>query len=162
MVTPSISVRVNGQEVDIGNYGYCLKVETYRRATRLILALEAWKLEHRELPKSLDELEDKYLDKVPVDPYTGKAFGYGPTGFPYSIVSEPGFAATRTLEPGRPYIACDTWSAETYYPDAAIDKSSSASGGFEESKGVCEVWKGVWVFPIPTSGEKPRAIPPKQ
>ncbi len=162
MVSPSIYVLVNGQNVAIGYLGYCLKVETYRRATRLILALEAWRIEHGGLPKSLDDLTPKYLDKVPVDPYIGKTFGYEPAGFPCGIVSEPGYAATRMLEPGRPFIACDTSSAETYYADAEIHQRSSAGSGFDESKGVCIVWKGVWVFPIPTSGEKPPAVQPKQ
>ena len=57
-----------------------LKVETYRCATRLILALEAWKCEHDGLPDSLGDLTGKYLDQIPVDPYTGGQFRYEPKG----------------------------------------------------------------------------------
>jgi hypothetical protein len=58
--------------------------ETVRRATRLILALEAWKVQHGSLPKSLDQLVGPYLDRLPVDPYSGVPFHYlrGGLGIP--------------------------------------------------------------------------------
>jgi len=61
---------------------YSLRVETYRRATLLILALEAWKLDHGSLPQSLDELKDKYIEQIPVSPFTGGTFNYEPKGLP--------------------------------------------------------------------------------
>ncbi len=51
-------------------------IETSRRATRLLLALEAWKLRHGVLPKTLDELVGPCLDRLPLDPYTGEPFHY--------------------------------------------------------------------------------------
>jgi len=51
-------------------------IETARRAARVVLALQAWKLKHGSLPKSLDQLVGPYLDHIPDDPYSGKPFRY--------------------------------------------------------------------------------------
>jgi len=51
-------------------------METARRAARLILALEAWKLQHGSLPEKLDELVGTCLDELPTDPYSGEPFRY--------------------------------------------------------------------------------------
>jgi len=51
-------------------------IETARGAARLVLALQAWKLKHGSLPKSLDELVGSYLDRLPRDPYHGNYFRY--------------------------------------------------------------------------------------
>lgn len=59
----------------------------YRRAALLVLAAEAWRLEHDELPDSLARLEGNGLDSVPVDPFTNKAFSYFPFGFRKPISS---------------------------------------------------------------------------
>src|SRR5487761_1374848 len=53
----------------------------YRRAARLVLAAEAWRLEHEALPETLARLEGAELDRVPVDPFTNQAFSYFPFGF---------------------------------------------------------------------------------
>ena len=86
-ITPALSrdftynlVSVNMPRVQFDDW---LRVETYRRATRLVLALETWKLDHGGLPQSLNELRGKYFDQVPVDPRTGDAFQYEPKGLPY-------------------------------------------------------------------------------
>ncbi len=50
------------------------------RLTRLDLALRCYQLEHGKLPESLDVLAPEYLKTVPVDPFTGKPFGYEATG----------------------------------------------------------------------------------
>ena len=47
-----------------------------RRGVRLTLLLEAWKLRHGSLPKTLDELVGPDLDRRPIDPYTGVPFQY--------------------------------------------------------------------------------------
>ena len=52
-------------------------MEARRRATHIIFAIQAWKLDyHGELPHSLDELVAKYLDRVPRDPFTEIPFIY--------------------------------------------------------------------------------------
>jgi hypothetical protein len=61
------------------------EMETSRRATRLILALEAWKLQHGSLPKTLDELVGTCLERIPVEPYSGKPFRYFPDGPKFSF-----------------------------------------------------------------------------
>ncbi|HJT32783.1 MAG TPA: hypothetical protein VJ783_12140 [Pirellulales bacterium] len=59
----------------------------YRRAVRLALAAEAWRLEHDELPDSLARLEGNGLGPLPVDPFTNQAFSYFPFGFRKPISS---------------------------------------------------------------------------
>jgi hypothetical protein len=53
-----------------------LRMETRRRAATLLLALEAWKAQHGRFPDTLDELAGTYLNRLPLDPYSGKPFGY--------------------------------------------------------------------------------------
>jgi hypothetical protein len=83
--------------------------ETRRRATRIILALEAWKAEHGKLPQSLDELVGAGLDRLPVDPYTGQPFRYFPEGL--TLPEDPTLASSiesrRKVELNKPLI----WSS---------------------------------------------------
>ena len=151
MVRPYISMFVDGREADVGYLDRCLRVETYRRATRLIMALEAWKLERGRLPKSLDDLKGKYLEQLPVVPYTGHAFRYEPSGLPDFVVWSTNYSAIKTLEPGRPFLACWTWdpspwSGSTY--GAATEDNLGSREGYHGSPRT-ERWKGIWVFPIP-------------
>lgn len=148
-VRPLNSIRVDGRDVDVGHLGNLLWVENYRRATRLILAIEAWKLEHGRLPKSLEDLKGKYPDQLPIDPYTGGEFDYEPKGRPYYIVSSTTNSAQRTLEPGRPFIACDTWSAELHESSSNNFTSPCEERPSNGAAPKTEIWKGVWVFPIP-------------
>ncbi len=60
-------------------------IETLRRSTRIVLALEAWKLQHGSLPKKLDELVGACINHLPNDPYTGEPFLYFPNGLPTSF-----------------------------------------------------------------------------
>ena len=54
--------------------------ETNRQATRLLLALVGWRLEHGALPESLDALIGSYFDELPRDPWSGRPFRYFPRG----------------------------------------------------------------------------------
>lgn len=56
--------------------------EEWQRATVLLLALEAYRLEHGELPESLDALVGTYFETLPRDPYSGLDFDYFPKGIP--------------------------------------------------------------------------------
>ncbi len=57
--------------------------ETYRRATLLILALQAYRLSHDKLPQQLEQLvEDGFLNEIPHDPMSGHPFVYFPQGIP--------------------------------------------------------------------------------
>jgi hypothetical protein len=60
-------------------------IETARRATRLLLAIEAWKIQHGSLPKTLDQLVGPCLDRLPADPYSGVSFRYFRGGLPDSF-----------------------------------------------------------------------------
>ncbi len=62
------------------------RMATRRRAVRLILALEAWRLDHGRLPESLEPLVGTYLDQMPLDPSTGQPFGYFPDGVPEIMI----------------------------------------------------------------------------
>ena len=55
-----------------------LSQETDYRATLIILALEAWRIEHRSLPQELDELVGDGLKTVPLDPLNAIPFDYQP------------------------------------------------------------------------------------
>lgn len=141
--------------------------EIRRRATLLILALEAWKLDHGSLPEKLEDLKGKYLDQMPVDPATGVEFGYAPKGFPHPLQwSAPGSATLEETKPGQPFL----WSgvrAVGYSVMAAMGpaglpgmgvSSSGMPGAAEPSAppqapaspiAAVEVWRNVWVFLIP-------------
>ena len=48
-----------------------------RRALEQAIALEAWKFEHDgKFPETLEALVPGLLDRLPLDPYSGKPFGY--------------------------------------------------------------------------------------
>jgi hypothetical protein len=59
-----------------------IEFEARRRGTLLVLALQAYRLEHGELPKSLSDLVGPQLDRLPLDPYSGEEFRYFPNGVP--------------------------------------------------------------------------------
>ena len=62
--------------------------ETAKRATMLTLALQAYRLEHGELPSSLSDLVPKYFDELPIDPYSHRDFVYFPSGIPEPSTDE--------------------------------------------------------------------------
>jgi len=78
-----------------------LSTSTARRATLIVLALEAWKAKHGMLPATLGELMGDSLDKIPLDPYSGQSFRYLPEGLPKNpwIDKDPRWASIR---PGQP------------------------------------------------------------
>ena len=48
--------------------------ETDYRATLIVLALEAWRIEHGSLPQELDQLVGHGLEKLPLDPLKAQPF----------------------------------------------------------------------------------------
>ncbi len=56
--------------------------EAHRRATIIILALQAYRLEHGQLPISLDALTGDYFEHIPLDPYSCMPYLYFPNGRP--------------------------------------------------------------------------------
>ncbi len=88
--------------------------EAHRRATLLLLALEAHRIEHGALPKSLDELVGPYLDALPLDPYSGLEFDYFPAGLPQpatpleaaELTEKQLWPPMSVVAPGKPCIWC--------------------------------------------------------
>ncbi len=60
--------------------------EAQRRATLLTLALQAYRLEHGQLPESIEAIEGEFFDELPRDPYSGRDFVYFPDGPPEPAV----------------------------------------------------------------------------
>ena len=88
-------------------------IVTSRRAVQLVLALEAWKLEHSSLPKTLGELVGHGLERLPLDPHSGKPFRYFPEGLKIPLRwRQPGASVylceldeiPRTVAPNVPFV----------------------------------------------------------
>jgi hypothetical protein len=70
-----------------GNAETWLNAQMQRDVTQVILALEAYRLEHGVLPATLDELTGPYVSKLPRDPYSGDSFRYFPHGIPHRLTN---------------------------------------------------------------------------
>ncbi|QEG33954.1 hypothetical protein [Bythopirellula goksoeyrii] len=62
------------------------RAETNRRALLVQLALLAYRIDHKEYPEELAELIPEYLEKMPLDPYSGSEFVYHSTGLKYPLI----------------------------------------------------------------------------
>lgn len=131
------------------------EMETRRRAVRLLLALEAWKLEHGELPATLDELVGPYLDRLPVDPYCAEPFRYFPEGLPIPVdPSDLQHRARQRVEAGKPFV----WSAglgvvvNPVRTEPLWERSMIAytyRGDVRQPTSEYDVWQHGWLFPLP-------------
>ena len=54
--------------------------EVHRRAALIQIALAMYRLDHGEYPPRLTDLAPKYLDPLPIDPYTRQPFQYASVG----------------------------------------------------------------------------------
>ena len=144
-------------------------IETARSATHVVLALQAWKLKHGSLPKSLDELVGSYLDRVPTDPYSGRPFRYFRDGLKIPL---------RGSQPLRELTACSAhgeiaanepfiWSTGDKLSDCLSGKDNDTVGLYEiridvpyvnprvrhnlyrTASSEYEIWQAGWPFPIP-------------
>jgi hypothetical protein len=90
----------------IGDLGTALVLElaefkARQRGTQIVMALQAYRLEHSELPVSLGQLKGEYFDVLPADPYSGSEFRYFPHGVPMpvrSALQDPTQAAAGSAE----------------------------------------------------------------
>ena len=136
-----------------GPRAWC-RYEAWRRSTMMVLALEAYWLEHGKLPDKLDQLKPAYFDKLPLDPYAGRPFYYFPNGISadkLSNVARDDRSYVAQVFPGMPGI----WSLG---PD--LDMEIRTDGGVDvltpEFRNIedfrwnsATVWqRGLW-FPIP-------------
>ena len=73
-------------------------IQSARRGTIIVLALEAYRLTHGELPKSLKKLTNEQLKRLPVDPYSAEQYRYFPNGIPDEELSlDSGLSTSTTL-----------------------------------------------------------------
>jgi hypothetical protein len=121
--------------------------EAERRATLLVLAFREWQLRHGgQSPDGLDALMPEELPSLPLDPFTGRPFGY--TTFARGNASRPA-----------------AWPRIDWPPDTRLIYSAGTDG--QDNGG--EVYSpdsdapGDLVFPIPShpSGPGGSASPPK-
>lgn len=84
--------------------------EEEKRATLIVWALEAYRLEHGQLPATLSDLVGPYFLKLPLDPYSGRAFLYFPDGIPQAATEADAADLAEALStrpemaPGKPGI----------------------------------------------------------
>jgi len=55
-----------------------VRAKTEVAATRLLIAMKAYKMEQGRLPETLEELVPEYIDAVPLDDFDGKPMRYNP------------------------------------------------------------------------------------
>jgi hypothetical protein len=122
-----------------------VRILAYNRATVVTLALEARKLQHGSLPKSLNELVGPCLDRLPVDPYTGKPFVYLPAGEKVSLIDTIETLGRATAKGSPiPHVPPNTpilWSPGA----AAMGQPRVAGPGVRD----LDAAKSGWAFPIP-------------
>ena len=97
--------------------------ETNRRAALLRLALVGYRLEHGELPPTLDQLRDGYFKQLPHDPYSGLDFLYFPNGMPPPLTELEIVELEEMyipIVPGKPCVWCTSERLRV----ATVDHSS--------------------------------------
>jgi len=139
-----------------------------RRAVRVVLALEAWKLKHGSLPKKLDELVGHGLDRLPADPYSGKPFHYFRDGLKIPLqwsqprlvtayAPETMFAYDQgTIAPDVPFLwASGAKLRYTNREGSVLAENvifTSVGDSMDEwryPESEFDVWESGWPFPIP-------------
>ena len=144
--------------------GMCRR-EAYRRMTRLILVLEAWKLDHGKLPDSLaplDAFTTEYMPEWPNSPYNS----YWPieysSGYNIYINWKSRTGSRRTLPPGTPYVSCVEWDYNGHYGSAIAERGAindmlgksptdAANGATAKPPSEPETWNrdNIIIVPIP-------------
>jgi len=122
-----------------------------RRAFELILALRVWQLEHGgRYPLALRELVPSVLPALPIDPFSGKAFGYIPSQgqeIPRLGVDLGRADAKATQRPTR----LGQWLLYSVGPDQKDDRAEKdmRADGYRSY--------GDFVFPLPAAQGPPEA-----
>jgi hypothetical protein len=160
-----ISYTWNGEDVEPWRWYPTLAdrvrvLETMQNATRLVLTLEAWKLEHGRLPQRLEELVGHGLDRLPLDPYSGEAFRYLPAGLamPVRFVPPVGWtvwAAGGVIPAQTPLI----WSTGMNVRKAKFESTEGRGEQYRirqngetvwhMPRSDFDVWESGWPCPIP-------------
>ncbi len=142
--------------------GGLTRMETRRRAVRLLLALQAWKVEHGKLPTALDELVGPYLKHLPLHPYTfsEEPFRFFREGLPIPLTDPVYswiFPRPLPAEAGTPLIwstgpnvyvrGTELAEGEEEYVRYEINKRWE--GGLRWPTNEYDVWASGWWFPLP-------------
>ena len=146
-----------------------MAAETARHAVRIVLALEAWKLRHGSLPKTLEKLVGPYLAELPVDPHWSQPFRYFRDGLKIAIDwRQPTMYASGmdfchgTVPADMPFIwttgANVGWRrVESPWPHTLLDEYRvRATDIFRpvpelwyDPRSEFDIWEAGWPFPIP-------------
>jgi len=143
----------------------------FRRGVRLCLLLEAWKLRHGALPKTLDELVGADLDHVPIDPYTGTPFRYVREGLKIPLRWVQFVPSSTNVVPANvPFVwsagervikapeelppaeqTPDGWQKRPDYANYLInDDPWSGNRPLRSPRSEYDVWESGWPFPMAT------------
>ncbi len=150
-----------------------LRIETSRRAGKLQLALEAWRIEHGQLPDTLDQLVGAYLDRLPIDPGSGEPFRYFREGLPYAGEWDRSglYGTLQVVKPNVPFVWSTGWYV--YLVDSnekritgrysirhsdPYDDHYSAHGPRSES----EIWAWGWLYPLRNPVEQQPGVASRQ
>jgi hypothetical protein len=143
-----------------------LSMETQRRAVLILLATQAWKTEHGELPPTLDSLVGPYLDRLPLDPYSGEPFRYFREGVPVSLQIRQRWASSLFLtakadQDGNILLPANSpflWSASSWIRVSPSETNLQARYSIREwpqlnrpraPSSEIDLWQNGWVFPVP-------------
>jgi hypothetical protein len=142
------------------------KMVAFRRAVRLCLLLEAWKLRHGQLPRDLKELVGPDLDRVPIDPFTGIPFRYVPDGLKIPLHWNQRLNdrnSTGVIEEKTPFV----WSAgervrysgqsskdydpsqDAYWKYRITDDFYGGNRIWRQPSSDYDVWEAGWPFVVP-------------
>ncbi len=135
---------------------FASQINTHR-ATRLVMALEAWKVDHGgELPERLSQLVGPYLDKLPLDPYTNRDFVYSRKG----IALPDSFLRDSPRPLSKPFIWSTGENVRPVYPASSevrirdwirnpFDEIEIKEGGWRKAKDEFDIWISGRLFEIP-------------
>lgn len=140
-------------------YEHVINVAKYR-AAQILLALEAWKLEHGKLPDSLDDLADKYFEKMPVDPFNGKPFRYFPEGLPDRLTKAEPWEISRNVDDSPVYLQAKQpllWSVGNRLREMDSELPTLSRyllhdgprRTLRSAESETEIWQRGLIFPIP-------------
>ncbi|NUQ60843.1 MAG: hypothetical protein HUU20_00030 [Pirellulales bacterium] len=137
------------------------RIETKRRAVRLILALEAYRAEHGRLPDSLDAFKGRYLEQLPVDPMSGESFRYFPEGVAVRLATRsPEMWFNEAVDPGMPFIWSMGGDVQLASPrrtvNSNLEKYQICFYFMEQPRpptSEIDIWQAGWLFPIPERQE---------
>jgi hypothetical protein len=159
--------RENFDELMLG----LVTLAVHRRATLTQFALTLYQRENGRYPDSLKELVPKYLDTMPLDPYSGEPFQYRPQGFDLPLIGAFGSESPRNRLPARtplfwsvgPANATHPVKLSLYTPSVDITTEPNAPESREivyalhrENDSYWYRGFGVEVFPLPRTTRQPQ------